>query len=319
MKKKLDATMKNGLAKMIKDARHPSVVKWIRTGVHALDLAIGNGIPLGRTIEIFGNEQAGKSLLAWLIAKAFQKAGGIVLLFDIEATAPTEFMQTLGLKTDEIILPSEEINTIEDVRDSLVETVTKIRDIDPEVPILAILDSVAATTSRGEWENEEDMKVKDNPMGRRAEAFSKFFRTHTVWMDKNNVSLCCVNQLRDKIGVMFGRKDESPGGRALKFGASVRIELTRGKKIELNEKHIGLECRVHIQKNKVAVPFRSTILRVMFGQGFDPFSGLIPVLASAERIKEVTGGFEYGEKKYKNADLESVIAEHPELVNEWLI
>ena len=315
MKKKIDSSVKTGLAKLIKDARHPEKIEWLSTGIHAVDLAIGHGIPLGRTLEIFGNESAGKSLLTYSIAKAFQKAGGVVILFDIEATAPMEFMKSLGVDTDSVILPDEEVCTIEDIRDSLIKIVELIRAIEPGIPILAIIDSIAATTSRGEWEDEEKIKAKDNAMGKRAEAFSQFFRKHTVWMAKNNVTLCCVNQMREKIGIVFGNPETTPGGKAVKHHSSIRIKLSQGKKLTLEDKIVGVECKITIEKNKVAAPFKKAILRINQNMGFDTNGGLLEILEQLGRVTTHTGGFQYGEKKYKNSEIETALAENPELLH----
>lgn len=318
MKKQLNTK----LVKLLQKARHPKEVRWIRTGIHAIDLMIGGGIPRGRIIEIFGGESGGKSLLAWQIAKAVQDLGGVVLLYDIEATAPAKFMIALGVNTEDVIMGEigGDVTTVEMIRDDLKNRVEEIRDIDKDIPILVIWDSVAATSCEGEWENKDKMESKEHAMGRRGEAMSKFFRQWTEYLDKNDVTLICVNQLRDKIGVMFGRKDESPGGRGLKYHASVRLELTRSKKIEKDGNVIGVLCRAIVQKNKVAPPFRkSEDLRIMWGTGFDPESGLIDLLIESGRVKKEKESLVVGDGKYKASELGKLLQEHPEILEEWSV
>lgn len=310
---------KNPLESLLNKARHPKEPKWIRSGVHAIDLCIGGGIPLGRTIEIFGNEQSGKSLLAWTIAKAFQDAGGVIILYDVEATAPVKFMQRIGVKVEEVMMPDEELDTVEAIRDSMTKMVTDIRAIDKDRPILVIWDSVAATSSTGEWEDHGKMEMKDHSMGARGGAMSRFFRGWTTWMDKHNVTLVCVNQLRDRVGKMWGPEQESPGGHALKFHASVRVELTKGKRIEKDGLPIGVICRVSIPKNKMAFPFRKAEVNILEDAGFEVNSGLIELLERAGRLKSDKGWVAVGEKKYRASALTEILSENPSLLDDWLI
>lgn len=583
----------------------PMQTVWMRTGIHALDLIIGGGIPVGRIIEILGNESAGKSLLGWTILRAFQRAGAVGLVMDVEATAPTEFMKTLGIDLDNICYTKPE--RVEGVRDWLVAAVENLRKV-TDLPIVAIWDSlagdtliltnrgeipikslrdndpdllvytkledgalslrpikavaqtgwskkvlkvhfsfiikgkrregsitctpqhkfltnrgwvmakslrpedrlvpvyrhevaekhnehririncpllprwryehrlveesvrgklpkdavvhhknhstidnrpsnldremnqsshikrhcnedpgwrdraislgknwkgrkrtnlsaryaaqraeklalardailegknrkeaascagvyrttlfrwlkqypeafcanhkiigiedggvsdtfdicvegsnnfvaagvivhnsIAATSAKGEWKKEDGKEVpKENEMASRASAMSDFFRQYTVWMEKNNVTLICINQLRDKIGVMFGRKTDSPGGHALKHHASVRIELTRGKRFEVGGYTGGVECHASIQKNKCAPPFRRATLRVNWNQGFDALAGLDEVLEESGRIKTAKPGvYKCGEEEFQKSGMSEFVASHPTLLENWL-
>lgn len=323
--------MKPELAKLISSFRKLSPISWLRTGIHPLDLIIGGGVPVGRVIEIFGNEQAGKSLFAWTIARAFQKAGGVVGLCDVEATAPKDFMQSLGLDVDKIAQPLDPVRTVEDVRDFVKEFTLRVRKIDKECPLVVIWDSVAATSARGAWEDEEEFVPKIHDTGQMSQAMSKFFREFTQFMAENHVTLVGVNQLRDKIGVMFGRKDESPGGRALKFYSSVRIELTKGKKIEKSASTVGVMCHARVVKNKCATPLRKANTQILWGKGFDEIAGLEEVLEEIGRIKKnkKSGNFEAVIEQgsvaeaetaisFKSDDLAKVVAEHPGIIAPWI-
>lgn len=315
----LSASVKGQLAKLVNRYKHPDKLEWVRTGIHALDLCIGNGIPRGRVIEIFGDEQGGKSLLAWEITIAFQKLNAVVILCDVEATAPREFMQLLGVNVDDIVEPPETPRTVEDVRDFVKKVTDEVRLIDKTIPILVIWDSVAATSAFREWENFEKFQPKEINVGTRAQAVSKFFREFTSYMSKNDVTMIAVNQVRDKIGVMFGKTHDSPGGRGLKFHASVRLELNKSKRIDRDGKTVGVMCRIYTEKNKTAPPFRKAVLDIYWNKGFDRTSGMIDILSDTGRISDVKQGtFKIGEQKYKESDIAKAIEEHPELVAEWI-
>jgi recombination protein RecA len=253
-----------------------------------------------------------------MIAKIIQKMNGIVILADVEGTADKEWMTKLGLDTNLIIFIQS--RTIEDIRDELREIVLQIREYEKDAPIFCIVDSVANVTGDGEWEKggAEEYIPKDN-VGARAQSFSRFFRQFTLFLQDQNVTLFCLNQVREKIGIRFGNPEVSPGGRALKFGASVRIRINKGAKVELKEKEIGYLANVFIEKNKVGIPHRGSKMMILFGDGYSPYEGLLDILEQAGRIKKVKGGqFDYNGKLYDNCDMEKAVTENPELLNEWM-
>ena len=316
--------MNEAIAKLIQKHRMVREIKWIRTGIHAVDLIIGNGIPQGRILEIYGSESAGKSLLAWHIAKAFQKAGGIVILFDVEATSAKDFASKAGVDINSVIEPSRPVRTVEQVKDSMLAFCEEIREADSSIPILCIWDSIAATSAAGEWQDgdPDTNKTKAN-VGQRAKAMSEFFRHWTRWLSDNDITLVCVNQIREKIGVMFGKKTESPGGKAMKFHASVRIELTRGKRIprliDKVESIVGVECHATIEKNKMAPPFRKALLRIFWDRGFDEIDGMDELLIDMHRAKPGKGNtILIKEKHIEISKLRQAIEADPELTAPWL-
>lgn len=317
MKKTKEVEAKANLNALFAKYRHPKNPTFIRTGIHALDLMIGGGIPLGRIIEIFGGESAGKSLMAWTIAKAFQKVGGVVILLDMEATAPADFMKAVGVDTEQVIEPPEPPRTIEECRDWVVKFITEIRALDKDVPILIIWDTIASSPSEGEFEDIDKQKTKES-VAAQARAISQFFRHFTIYLSEQNATLLCVNQLREKIGVRFGKKTDSPGGKALKFYASVRIELSKGAPKKVNDVARSYTCYASIPKNKVNVPFRSAELQVILGQGYNPVGGLMDLLEQAGRLKKSPKAFKVGETEYQKSELQKAIDEHPELLNDWM-
>ncbi len=294
---------------------------WMPTGIVALDLALGGGIPRGRIIEIFGAEASGKSLLGWTILKKFQQMGGEVMLLDNEATAPKQFMTQVGLDIPKVVYERPE--TVEQFRDTVVMYVTGVRKV-TKAPIGIMLDSIAGASAEKEWTDEdaEDMggeKPRDNDMASKAMALSNFFKQHTVWMSENDVTLICINQLRDKPGVMFGRTNDSPGGRALKFFSSQRIELYKGKPFERGGIEAGTDNTARTEKNKCARPHRKAKLRINYNQGYDPYFGAVDMLAQAGRIQvEKPGIFKVGEETFAEKDLPEVLTKHPELLEPWI-
>lgn len=294
---------------------------WQPTGIIGLDLAIGAGIPRGRTIEIFGGEASGKSLMGWTILKQFQQQGGEIILLENEATAPKKFMTEVGIDVPKLVY--ERPKTVEAMRDTLVKFVTGVRQFS-KAPIAVMFDSVAGSSAVKEWTDEdaEDMggeRPRDQDMASRACALSNFFKQYTIWMAENDVTLICINQLRDKPGVKFGRTSDSPGGRALKFFSSVRIELYKGKAFERGGQEAGADTVVRIEKNKCARPHRKVKLRINYNQGYDPYFGALDMLVQSGRVTvERPGVFKVGEETFAEKDLPEVLTKHPELREAWL-
>jgi recombination protein RecA len=318
MAKKTDkAGVKAELLKLIKELKKPEPVEWMRTGIHALDLILGGGIPVGRIIEIFGPELSTKSTLAWMIGKVVQQRDGAIILCDAEATEPVENMEKLGVDTNFVFRPNFQIETVEQVRDFVAKTVGDIRAISKDIPIVVIWDSIAATQAEDEWKDFEGRKLRDTEIpGVRARAIASYLRQNTGWFKEQGVTMICVNQLRDKIGVMFGRKNDSTGGRALKYGASIRLELIRSTKLKDGEDTKGFIVIAHVHKHKFAPPFRKTELEFRFASGFDNYIGLEDVLESAGRIKKIKGGgVIVGEEKF--ATVKEATEKHPELLENW--
>lgn len=306
------------LKALLSKYRHPDNLTWFRTGIHPLDLLLGDGLPLGRIIEVFGGELAGKSLLAWLIIREVQRKGGIAVFCDKEGTTPTKFIQDLGVNTDELIYYTPE--TVEEVGEDFDRTIGELRAV-TNVPIFWVIDSIAALSSRSEWEGEGDAMIPKETQqpARLAAAMSQFFKWHVGKCSKQNVTMICLNQLREKIGVMFGKKTESPGGRALKHYASIRLEINRGTKYKISEEIHGVAAHFNVVKTKLTPPFRKAELRIDWGTGYNKFVGLDQILLEAKRIKiKAAGKLEYGDEVFAKADIQQLVERHPELLQAWV-
>lgn len=299
----------------------PPDIEWIRTGIHAFDLMLGNGVPFGRIMEIFGDESTGKSLLGWTIAKAFQKKGWLVVVFDTEATTPKKFIKRLGIRVEEIVYRKPE--TIEELEKEFLIILSSVLKADPNMRILFIHDSVAATSSAGEWEYDKKTKMKmpkEAEMAARARAMSRFMRHVSHHISNNNCVYIAINQVRDKIGVMWGEKTTTPGGRALKFHSSIRVQLSRGGRIdEAGSKPVGVICNAFVKKNKVSEPFRKAPLRIIWREGFDPYGGLAELLESQGRITVVKAGrYRHRNLVFRARNIPKIVKKRKELLKPML-
>ena len=310
------------LDSLLRSYAHPGPVEWMRTGIHAVDLALGGGLPRGRIIEIAGPDFVGKTLLGLSAMAAFQRAGAACMFANSEAGETAERIENLGVDIERIRY--EEPETVEQFRHGMHDFVESVRKVDKKAPIYILLDSVANLTSDNQWEDDKELGEvpKDNGQpGVRALAFSKFFAEFAVYLKRNDVTLVCNNQIRDKIGAMFGKKTDSPGGHALKHNASVRIDLGRGKKFENADRteYQGCVCYFRVEKNRFATPFRKVELRINPTQGFDPWSGLPEILLASKRLTlKKAGVFRFGEEEFASQELPAFVEKHPELLAPWL-
>jgi recombination protein RecA len=244
------------------------VKRWVSTGSTQLDYAISNrkegGCPEGRIIEIYGPPSIGKSHIAAQICRSCQKMGGIAVYIDTENAVNPENLSQLGVDVSKRFIYIE-TGCVEDTFSVIDSIVTKVKASAKDVPVVVIWDSVAATPAKAELEADYD---KDS-IGLQARQLSKGFRKITQVIGNQNITLVCLNQIRTKIGVMYGDPMTTSGGLALPFHASVRISLTGGKRLEdpKTKELYGIEVNAYLLKNKVAAPFRKVSFQIHFGKG----------------------------------------------------
>src|SRR5688500_1162618 len=256
----------------------------IPTGSIALDLALGvGGIPRGRITEIFGPESSGKTTVCQHVLAEAQARGGVVAFIDVEHALDPAYARACGVNVDELLVSQPD--TGEQALE-ITETLIRSGGVD-----CVVLDSVAALVPRAEIEGE----MGDSFMGIQARLMSQALRKLTGAVSRSNTALIFTNQLREKIGVMFGNPETTPGGRALKFYASVRLDIRRIETIKSGTDSIGSRVRVKVVKNKVAAPFRVAEFDVMYGEGISLEGGLLDVGVASHVVTKTGAWFTYGE------------------------
>jgi len=249
-------------------------VEVIPTGSISLDLALGvGGIPRGRVTEIFGSEASGKSTLAQHIIAEAQKLGGMAAYVDVEHVLDPTYAAKCGVKVNDLLISQPD--TGEQALE-ITEALVRSGAID-----VVVIDSVAALVPRAEIEGE----MGDAFVGLQARLMSQALRKLTASISKSHTAVVFINQLREKVGIIFGSPEVTPGGRALKFYSSVRIDLRRGESIKLGTEVVGTRVRAKVVKNKVAIPFRSTQFDIMFGEGISKEGDLIDLGVERELIQ----------------------------------
>ncbi|MBI2781775.1 MAG: recombinase RecA [Chloroflexi bacterium] len=261
-------------------------VDFIPTGSIALDLALGvGGIPRGRITEIFGPESSGKTTVCQHVIAEAQRRGGVAAFIDVEHALDPGYARACGVNVDELLVSQPD--TGEQALE-ITETLIRSGGID-----VVVVDSVAALVPRAEIEGE----MGDSFVGIQARLMSQALRKLTGAVSRSNTSLVFTNQLREKIGVMFGNPETTPGGRALKFYASVRLDIRRVETIKSGTDSVGNRVRVKVVKNKVAPPFRVAEFDVMYGEGISKEGGLLDVGVAMDVVNKTGAWFTFAETR----------------------
>ena len=289
--------------------RVTDAVDVIPTGSIGLDMALGvGGYPKGRIIEIYGPESSGKTTLTIHAIAECQKQGGICAFIDAEHAFDPIYAEKLGVQIDDLLIsqPDNGEQALE-IADQLIRSAA----ID-----LIVIDSVAALTPKAEIEGD----MGENKVGLQARLMSQALRKLTASIAKTNTACIFINQLREKIGVMFGNPETTTGGNALKFYSSVRIDIRKGQAIKNGDEIIGYETRVKVVKNKVAPPFRKAEFDIMFGEGVSRMGEILDICTEIGVIKKSGSWFSYGEQKIGQGRdaVKKVLADNPELCDELI-
>ena len=304
---KLDKTYGKGAVMKLGDSVVADV-EVIPSGSLGLDIALGvGGYPRGRVIEIYGPESSGKTTLTLHAIAEAQKNGGIAAFIDAEHAFDRFYAQKLGVDIDNLIIsqPDNGEQGLE-IADNLIRSGA----ID-----IVVIDSVAALTPKSEIEGE----MGDSKMGLHARLMSQALRKLTGSISKTNCTVIFINQLREKIGVMFGNPETTTGGNALKFYASVRLDIRRSTQIKDTDGNVqGNKTRVKVVKNKVAPPFRTTEFDIMYGEGISKVGEIIDLGVQYEIVKKSGSWFSYGDTKLGQGRdaVKSLLLDNPELFEE---
>ena len=304
---KLDKTYGKGAVMMLGD-KVAQEVEVIPSGSIGLDLALGvGGYPKGRVVEIYGPESSGKTTLTLHAMAEAQKQGGIAAFIDAEHAFDRFYAQKLGVDVDNLIIshPDNGEQALE-IADNLIRSGA----VD-----IVVIDSVAALTPKSEIEGE----MGDSKMGLHARLMSQALRKLTASISKTNCTVIFINQLREKIGVMFGNPETTTGGNALKFYASVRLDIRKSTQIKDNDGNVtGNKTRVKVVKNKVAPPFQTAEFDILYGEGVSLMGEVIDLGVEYEIIKKSGSWFSYGDTKIGQGRdaVKAMLIDNPELLEE---
>ena len=304
---KLEKDFGKGAVMRLGDSSAHVAVETVPTGCLSLDLALGlGGVPKGRVIEIYGPESSGKTTVALHMIAEVQKRGGIAGFIDAEHALDPVYAKNIGVDIDELYISQPDSG---DQALEIAETMVRSGAID-----IIVIDSVAALVPRQEIEGD----MGDSHVGLQARLMSQALRKLTPVISKSNCVVIFINQLREKVGVMFGNPETTTGGRALKFYASVRMDVRRIETLKQSGEMVGNRTRIKIVKNKIAPPFKEAEFDIMFGKGISRAGDILDLATGIDLIKKSGAWYAYeGEKiGHGRENAKTYLENHPELMEE---
>jgi recombination protein RecA len=304
---KLEKDFGKGTVMKLGDAGANVSVETVPTGSLSLDIALGlGGVPKGRVIEVYGPESSGKTTVTLHMIAEVQKRGGIAGFIDAEHALDPVYAKNIGVNIDELYISQPDSG---DQALEIAETMVRSGAMD-----IIVIDSVAALVPKQEIEGD----MGDSHVGLQARLMSQALRKLTPVISKSNCVVIFINQLREKVGVMFGNPETTTGGRALKFYASVRMDVRRIETLKQNGEMVGNRTRIKIVKNKIAPPFKEAEFDIMFGKGISAVGDILDLAANVGIVQKSGAWFAYNENKIGQGreNAKQFLTEHPDMLAE---